>query len=128
MSFRPDAGHKDVASKPIVHLELHSGDLKGALAFYAEACGWPSERVSAAGKSYLSLDLGDSIGGGIVECETHRPIWLPYVLVEDIHEATDRALLLGARVLLDPREGPAGWRSVVATHTAGEIAFWQPKR
>src|SRR3954470_1585793 len=107
MSLRRRPGQKGVASKPVVHLELHSGDLKGAVAFYADACGWPSERVSAAGKSYLALDLGDSIGGGIVECATHRPVWLPYVLVEDIREATDRALLLGARILLDPREGPA---------------------
>ena len=30
-------------------------------------------------------------------------------------------------VLLEPREGPAGWRSVVATPEGGEIAFWQPK-
>ena len=35
---------------------------------------------------------------------------------------------LGAAVLLEPREGPAGWRSVVAAPAAGEIAFWQPKR
>ena len=41
---------------------------------------------------------------------------------------TDRARLLGAAVLLEPREGPAGWRSVVATKAAGEIALWQPKR
>jgi hypothetical protein len=30
-------------------------------------------------------------------------------------------------VLLEPREGPAGWRSVVSTPAGGEIAFWQPK-
>src|SRR4051794_25722241 len=114
MSFRRHPGPKGVASKPVVHLELHSGDLKGALAFYAEACGWPSKHVSAAGKPYLTLDLANEIGGGIVECATHRPIWLPYVEVEDIREARDRALLLGASVLLEPREGPAGWRSVVA--------------
>ena len=35
---------------------------------------------------------------------------------------------LGARVLLAPREGPAGWRSVVSTPHGGEVAFWQPKR
>jgi predicted enzyme related to lactoylglutathione lyase len=128
MSFRLGSGQKDVASKPVVHLELHSGDLHGALAFYAEACGWPSENVSAAGKSYLALKLGDALGGGIVECATERSIWLPYVEVADIAEATERARRLGASVLLDPREGPAGWRSVVATPAAGEIAFWQPKR
>ena len=35
---------------------------------------------------------------------------------------------LGAAVLLEPREGPAGWRSVVSAPASGEIALWQPKR
>jgi hypothetical protein len=30
-------------------------------------------------------------------------------------------------VLLAPREGPAGWRSVIATPEGGEIALWQQK-
>jgi hypothetical protein len=30
-------------------------------------------------------------------------------------------------VLLEPREGPAGWRSVVAAPAGAELAFWQPK-
>jgi predicted enzyme related to lactoylglutathione lyase len=50
------------------------------------------------------------------------------VEVAEIAQATDRARALGASVLLDPREGPAGWRSVVAAPAGGEIAFWQPKR
>jgi predicted enzyme related to lactoylglutathione lyase len=52
---------------------------------------------------------------------------VPYVEVSEIAEATDRARKLGASVLLGPREGPAGWRSVVGTAAGGEIAFWQPK-
>ena len=77
--------------------------------------------------SYLSLELGGGLGGGIVECPVRGPVWLPYVEVEDVAEATDRAGRLGAVVLLDPREGPAGWRSVVRTRVGGELAFWQPK-
>jgi hypothetical protein len=38
---------------------------------------------------------------------------VPYVEVSEIAEATARARKLGASVLLEPREGPAGWRSVV---------------
>ena len=38
-----------------------------------------------------------------------------------------RMLALGASVLLEPREGPAGWRSVVAAPASAEIALWQPK-
>jgi predicted enzyme related to lactoylglutathione lyase len=49
------------------------------------------------------------------------------VEVRDVPEATGRARRLGASVLLEPREGPAGWRSVVSAPAGGEIAFWQPK-
>ncbi len=115
-------------SRPLVHLELHTGDLPAAGTFYAQLCGWRPERVQTAHGSYLALELGGTIGGGIVQCATPRPLWLPYVEVPNVAEMTDRARLLGAGVLLEPREGPAGWRSVVATRSAGEIAFWQPKQ
>jgi uncharacterized protein len=110
-----------------VHLELHTGDLAEAQALYAQLCGWRAERIEAGGGSYLALELGGRFGGGIVECEIGRPLWLPYVEVAQIREATERARGLGATVLLEPREGPAGWRSVVTTPVGGEIAFWQPK-
>jgi predicted enzyme related to lactoylglutathione lyase len=119
---------KRARTKPLVHLELHTADLNGASSFYAELCGWRPERIVAGGGSYLALALGGKVGGGIVECPTPRSLWLPYVEVSHVAEATDRARLLGASVLLEPREGPAGWRSVVATPAGGEIAFWQPKR
>jgi predicted enzyme related to lactoylglutathione lyase len=114
-------------SHPVVHLELHTGDLPLARALYAELCGWQSDWIETRAGSYLSLEVGDGFGGGIVECGVARPLWLPYVEVADIAEATARAGTLGASVLLQPREGPAGWRGVVATPVGGEIAFWQPK-
>jgi predicted enzyme related to lactoylglutathione lyase len=112
----------------VVHLELHTGDLQGAREYYSGLCGWRPERIDAGGRSYLALELGGGFGGGIVECGTPRPLWLPYVEVADVSRATDRARRLGASVLLEPRGGPAGWRSVVAAPAAGEIAFWQPRR
>jgi predicted enzyme related to lactoylglutathione lyase len=116
-----------IPSNPIVHLELHTGDLPAASSFYERLCGWRPERIAAAGGSYLALEMGDGLGGGVVQCETRRPLWLPYVRIDDILAATGRARSLGAAVLLEPREGPAGWRSVVAAPAGGEIAFWQPK-
>ncbi len=88
---------------------------------------WRTEEVDAGSGSYLHLELGGGLGGGIVECGARRSLWLPYVQVDLVDEFTDRARRLGASVLLEPREGPAGWRSVVATPESGEIAFWQPK-
>jgi predicted enzyme related to lactoylglutathione lyase len=92
-------------------------------------CGWSPELIQDPHGSYLALDLGHGgLGGGMVECSSTRPVWLPYVEVGEIAAVTDRARSLGASVLLEPREGPAGWRSVVAAPAAGELAFWQPKR
>jgi uncharacterized protein len=76
---------------------------------------------------YLTLALGDRIEGGVVEHDTERPFWLPYVEVPNVAEATERARLLGTSVLLPPREGPAGWRSVLAAPAGATFALWQPK-
>ncbi len=116
------------ATNPVVHLELHTGDRQLASAYYARLCGWRPETVWSGPRSYLAVEWGGGFGGGIVECETRSPLWLPYVRVADVSAATERARALGASVPLEPREGPAGWRSVVAAPAGGEIAFWQPKR
>jgi hypothetical protein len=115
-------------SNRVVHLELHTGDLARAGDFYTEACGWRQERIEVGPTSYLALGIGDRVGGGIVQCETRRPLWLPYVEVPEITQATERARRLGASVVLEPREGPAGWRSVIVAPEGSELAFWQPKR
>jgi predicted enzyme related to lactoylglutathione lyase len=117
-----------IAPRPVVHLELHTPDREAAGGFYASLLCWRPELVTGRCDSYLALDLGGSLGGGIVECGIQRPLWLPYVEVERVGEAIERARQLGCRVLLAPREGPRGWRSVVSTPAGGEIALWQPKR
>jgi uncharacterized protein len=112
---------------PVVHLELHTADETGARELYGELCGWRSERVRTCSGSYLALGLGERFSGGIVECATRRPMWLPYVRVSEIEAAAERASDLGASMLLEPREGPAGWRAVMSTPAGGELALWQPK-
>lgn len=118
----------DHQSGGLVHLELHTHDLSGASRFYREALGWPTERLDCRSGSYHAPAFGEPLDGGIVECGVRRPIWLPYVVVREIGAMTERARDLGAAVLLEPREGPAGWRSVLATREGGEIALWQPKQ
>src|SRR4051794_37107636 len=109
-----------IGPDPVVHLELHTGDLPRACAFYGGLFGWPIEAIG----SYTAIGSGR----GAVECPTPRPLWLPYVAVPEIRGATERAVDLGASVLLTPREGPAGWRSVVSAPAAGQVALWQSKR
>jgi predicted enzyme related to lactoylglutathione lyase len=115
------------APNPIVHLELCSGNLPRACAFYTQLFGWRTETIDVGCGSYLALELGNGIEGGVVECEMEGALWLPYVEVVDAADATRLARSLGAAVIVEPREGPVGWRSVVAVPAGAEIALWQPK-
>jgi len=112
----------------VIHLELHTGDLPATVAFYAQLLGWRPERIRAGRGSYLALGVGDRVGGGIVEDGAKHPLWVPYVNVPSVDRATARAEQLGGDVLIGPREGPHGWRSVITAPDGGDLAFWQPKR
>jgi predicted enzyme related to lactoylglutathione lyase len=112
---------------PVVHLELHTRNLSAASDFYARLLRWRSERIDTDHGRYLALGIGGPVCGGVVECDSKQPLWLPYVEVDHIDAVTDRARALGATVLLEPREGPSGWRSVVSAADAGEVALWQGK-
>ena len=111
-----------------MHLELHTPNSGRACAFYSKLFAWRPRRIDAGGAGYLALELGGGVDGGVVECGTVRALWLPYVEVASVLETTERACQLGASVLLAPREGPAGWRSVVKAPACGEIALWEYKR
>src|SRR5919201_1929348 len=119
---------KPGTANPVVHLELHTGDLRGACTFYAGLFGWRPETIQAGPSSYLALEMGSEIGGGVVQCGTPRSLWLPYVEVSDLARVTERARELGAAVSLEPREGPVGWRSVLASPAGAQSPLWAPKR
>src|SRR3954454_23952352 len=114
-------------SDPVVHLELHTGNLPRACAFYTQLFGWRAERLALRPPSYLARRVGRDLEGGVVESDTESSLWLPYVEVDDIAVTTERARELGAGVALEPREGPAVWRSVIAAPAGAGVALWQPK-
>ena len=112
----------------VVHLELHTANMARACAFYTRACGWEAGQVRVAERPYMALEWGGDTSGGVVECGTERSLWLPYVEVADVNRATGLAIELGARVMLEPRDGPTGRRSVVSVPDGAEVAFWQSRR
>ena len=112
---------------PIVHLELHTPNLPRALGFYTSLFEWESERIETGSVAYQALDLGERMEGGVVESDSSAALWLPYARVENVAQATERAQELGADVVLPPREGPVGWRSIVTSPSAAAVALWQAK-
>jgi len=114
-------------ANPVVHLELQTANLARACAFYTELFDWGADTVQAAGGSYVALDLACDMRGGAVERDGEPAVWLPYVEVANVELATARARALGAAVEMESREGPAGWRSIVAAPDGAGVALWQPK-
>jgi uncharacterized protein len=114
-------------ANPVVHLELQTSNPARACAFYTELFTWRIETLRLGRQSYLSLDPGQGIQGGLIEIDAGAAFWIPYVEVADIADATQRGRSLGASVALEPREGPAGWRSTLVVPDGAQIALWQPK-
>jgi uncharacterized protein len=122
-----EAGMRPPSLDPVVHLELHTGNRVRASDLYTRLFGWHAETVDVGHCTYLSLKLGDRIEGGIVAHDGEGSLWLPYVEVADLVEVIERARALGAAVALEPREGPVGWRSILAVPSGARVALWPSK-
>ena len=118
-------------ANPFVHVELNTTDLGAAKAFYQALFGWKLEDVDVGGgMNYTMIDVGEGTGGGMM---THPmpgapSSWLPYVLVDDIAAATEKAKGLGATVIRDVMEVMgAGSLSIITDPTGAVLGLWQPK-
>ena len=115
-------------SNRVVHLELHTGDLPSARDFYARLCAWRPQRVDAAAGSYLASRWGPASAAGSSSARSSTRCGFPMSRSPRSPRPPNGPGCSEPAVLLEPREGPAGWRSVIAAPAGGEIAFWQRKR
>jgi uncharacterized protein len=100
--------------------DLSTRDLRLAAAFYGDLFGW---RFREAIPSYGTFSMGELLIGGMRAMEAGEegpPNWFPYFVVEDADRASDRVQELGGRVLVPPREVPAG-RFLVMQDPSGAV-------
>jgi hypothetical protein len=67
----------------------------------------------------------DSVFAPSASTEVHR--CRPFAVLK-VSCFTAVARQVGARALLEPPGGPAGWRCVVFTPEASVLVYWKPKR
>ena len=118
-------------AQPFVHLELNTPDQAKAKSFYGDLCGWTFQDMDMGPAGTYSVFRPESGPGGGIFTMPGAPTekaWLPYIGVDDLKVATDKAASLGAKVLMRDQEVPGqGWFSILTDPTGCNVALWQAK-
>jgi predicted enzyme related to lactoylglutathione lyase len=117
-------------ANPFVHIELNSPDPQKAKAFYAKLFQWQLKDMpnpAVPGDAYTVIKVGEGTGGGIMKQVPGGPAgWIPYVLVDDLRTATDKARSLGGTVMKDITEVPEmGWFSIIQDPAGAILGLWK---
>ena len=118
-------------SNPFVHVELNTTDLNKAQSFYGQLFNWQTEETRGSDGKYTVIKVGEGTGGGMLpqKMPGAPSEWLPYVAVDDIQSATEKARKLGAKVMKDVTEVPdMGWFSIITDPTGAHLGLWKPKQ
>ena len=103
---------------------FHNGSEKPAEAvqFYQKLLGWKGSE-GPGGMSMFSGEAGPF--AGVAPKDDARQGWVPYVQVDDVDRATERATKLGARIVQKRTGGPAGDFTVIKDPGGAALALWQ---
>jgi predicted enzyme related to lactoylglutathione lyase len=117
-------------ANPFVHIELTTSDLKKSKDFYGQLFDWQLEDMPMGPNDiYTLIKVGEGTGGGMFQMKDAPPIWLSYVLVDDIKAATQKARSLGATIIRENHEVPGmGWLSIFTDPQGAMLALWQAKQ
>jgi uncharacterized protein len=114
---------------PFVHVELMSTEV-------GQIILWKTVRLAARRHADERNDLHDDQSRGRDRRRTdENPMpgapsaWVPYVLVQDVRAATDKAKSLGAGLVKDVSEVPGmGSFSIITNPTGAMLGFWESKK
>jgi uncharacterized protein len=114
-------------ANPFVHMELTTPDLAKSKEFYSKLFGWKiTDNDMGDSMTYSTFKPDDGPGGGMFTMPGVPNMWLPYVGVKDINEATRQATGLGAKIIRGPQEVPnMGWFTIISDPNGTGIALWQ---
>lgn len=109
----------DIAATP--------GDADTVRQFYGTLLGWTIGPDTNPGRYNGWITDGDQPWASVVEADDATAgRWVPYVQVEDLDVAVDKAVSLGAAVVADKADGPAGTAVTIADPGGALVALWTP--
>jgi len=113
-------------------LDLAASDAAAAKAFYHRLFGWTAVEQHANGGIFTRLCSFDRDVGSLYQMEAKlaRKVpshWTPYVRVEDVELAVQRARALGGQVLISPFVVSGVARIALIMDAVGaQVGMWEP--
>ena len=109
--------------------ELMTRDAAASAKFYTTLFGWSREEMDMQGYSYSMFKSGDRAVCGMFtllpEAGSMPVMWMPYVTVENLDAAVDRAKELGATVHKEITTIQMGRFAILADPQGAVIGLWQ---
>jgi uncharacterized protein len=122
VSHRLDTRPSRKEAGMFVWFDLRTKEVDESGAFYEKLLGWDVQ----GGDGHAMIAGANGPWAAIVPHGNTGDAWVPYVQVEDVDAATARAAELGATVLHEAMDGPAGRFSTIRDAGGAPIALWQP--
>lgn len=115
-------------------VDLVTNDIEGSIAFYGALFGWShSVDLMPQGQYHMFHRSGEALAGMVAMPPTaggqgFPPIWMSYILVDDIDVAAHRCAELGGTVLMPPRDvTDAGRMCMIQDPTGASVGLWQAR-
>jgi predicted enzyme related to lactoylglutathione lyase len=95
--------------------------------FYGTLLGWTIAPDANPGPYSGWITDGDQPWASVIEANgATAGRWVPYVQVDDLDVAVDKATALGATVVAGKTDGPAGTAVTIADPGGALVALWTP--
>ena len=112
-------------TSPFVWFHHNGEKSKETKSFFESLLNWKTSE-GPGGLSLLTADAGPfAATGSKKDRYGDRDEWIPFVAVDDVDAATQRATALGATLLRDKSRGPAGEFTVVRDPGGAALALWK---
>ena len=122
-----------MATARFVWVELMTGDLPAATAFYTRVVGWNTRPAGTPGMDYTLLTTGDAQVAGMMETPAALKaigapsMWSGYIAVDDVDAMEARVLQAGGKVLRPAEDIPGiGRFAVVADPQGASFMLFKP--
>jgi predicted enzyme related to lactoylglutathione lyase len=103
------------------------GDADTVREFYGTLLGWTIGSDANPGPYNGWIMDGDQPWASVIEAGAATAgRWVPYVQVDDLDVAVDKAISHGATVVADKADGPAGTAVTIADPGGALVALWTP--